>query len=472
MTNGHTTQNKPAALTRQLGLFDTIMLYVGIVLGSGIFLTTGLMAQALPSVWLILAAWIVGGLLTLAGSLIFAELGASLPEAGGQYVYLREAYGPLAGFLFGWVSFTVYISGAIAGLSAAFAEYLSYFFPSLSFHILSSSVGAFGFSLPVTISWGQLVGVLVILLLSAANYAGVSWGKFIQNVFTIIKVTSLLALIVAGFLLAKEPIARWALNPQELSFGQLLSGFGLALVAVGWAFDGWTNVSFISGEIKDPQRNFPRALIVGTLTITVLYLLVNIVYFLALPLDEMTGVIRVAEKAGTALFGGSATAMLAVAVLISTFGALNGTILVGPRIYFAMARDNLFFKKAANVHPRFRTPGAAIILQATWACVLTLSGTFEQLLTFVMFVSILFWVAGAASLFTLRKKRPDLPRPFKTWGYPVVPLLFIAASVGILLNTLLEKPVESLAGLALTALGIPLYLYWKRSKPASSVQPS
>ena len=472
MANGHTTRNKPAALTRQLGLFDTIMLYVGIVLGSGIFLTTGLMAQALPSVWLILAAWTFGGLLTLAGSLIFAELGASLPEAGGQYVYLREAYGPLAGFLFGWVSFTVYISGAIAGLSAAFAEYLTYFFPSLSSHILSSNVGAVGFSLPVTISWGQLVGVLVIVLLSAANYAGVSWGKSIQNIFSIIKVTSLLALIVAGFLLAKVPIARWALNPQELSFGQLLTGFGLALVAVGWAFDGWTNVSFISGEIKDPQRNIPRALIVGTLTITVLYLLVNFVYFLALPLDEMTGVIRVAEKAGTALFGGSATAMLSVAVLISTFGALNGTILVGPRIYFAMARDNLFFQKAATVHPRFRTPGAAIILQAIWACVLTLSGTFEQLLTFVMFVSILFWVAGAASLFTLRKKRPNLPRPFKTWGYPVVPLLFIAASVGILINTLLEKPAESLAGLALTALGIPLYLYWKKSAPASSVQPS
>jgi APA family basic amino acid/polyamine antiporter len=238
-------------------------------------------------------------------------------------------------------------------------------------------------------------------------------------------------------------------------------GFGVALVAVIWAFDGWNNVNFVAGEIRDPRRNLPLALILGTLLITVLYVLINIVYFYALPIGEMTGEVRIAEKATSALLGTSTGALVSAAVMVSVFGSLNGSILTGPRVYYAMARDGLFFRRVDRVHPRFRTPGFAIAIQAVWASLLTLIGTFEQIFTFAMFMAILFWIAAAAAVFTLRHKRPDLPRPYKVWGYPVVPVLFILASSGILLNTLIEKPVEALAGIALTLAGIPVYFFWK-----------
>jgi len=254
------------------------------------------------------------------------------------------------------------------------------------------------------------------------------------------------------------------LKPAGMSFGQIIIGFGVALVAVTWAFDGWNNVNFVAGEIKKPSRNLPLALIIGTLGITVLYVLTNYIYLYALPIPEVKGVVRIAEKATSALFGSSTGALISAAVIISTFGALNGSILTGPRVYYAMAKDKLFFQRVSQVHPRFRTPGFAILIQALWASLLTLAGTFEQIFTFAMFMAIVFWIAATASVFTLRKKLPDLPRPYKTWGYPVVPALFILASLGILLNTLLEKPAEALAGIILTALGIPVYYHWKRKK--------
>jgi len=454
------------SLVRQLGLFDSTMVMVGIVIGSGIFLTTGIMAKNIPSGGLILLAWTVGGLLTLAGALTYAELGAAMPEAGGQYVYLREAYGPMAGFLFGWISFLVYMTGGIAGLALAFAEYFGYFFPSLSTNkiIFSSVINLFNHPITYSLSAGQLVGVGVIIFLSIFNYIGVGFGKIIQNLFTILKIGIIVAIIVLGFSIGKGTAINLSLNPTGMSFGQLIVGFGIALVAVSWAFDGWNNVNFVAGEIKNPQRNLPLALILGTLGITVLYILTNYIYLYALPINEMIGVVRIAEKATSSLFGASTGATISAAVIISTFGALNGSILTGPRIYYAMAKDNLFFHRVSRVNPRFRTPGFAILIQAVWAGILTLIGTFEQIFTFAMFVSIIFWIAASASVFTLRKKYPNLPRPYKTWGYPVIPIVFIAASSGILLNTLIEKPVESLAGLGFTVIGIPVYFYWKRKK--------
>jgi APA family basic amino acid/polyamine antiporter len=241
-----------------------------------------------------------------------------------------------------------------------------------------------------------------------------------------------------------------------------MMGFGLALIAVAWAFDGWNNINYVAGEIKNPQRNLPRALILGTLSVTVLYVLVNYIYLYALPINELSGTVRVAEKSATVLFGGSWAAIISAAVVISTFGSLNGSILTGPRVFYAMAKDKIFFQRVGNVHPRFRTPWFAIVIQAVWSGILVLSGTFEQLITFAMFVSIIFWIAAAASVFTLRKKYPDLPRPYKTWGYPVIPFIFIVASSGILINTLIEKPVESFAGVVITIIGIPVYFFWKR----------
>ncbi len=451
-------------LKRQLTLFDSTMIMVGIIIGSGIFLTTGIMAEDIPSAALILGAWIIGGLLTLAGALTYAELGAAMPEAGGQYVYLREAYGPSFGFLFGWILFLVYMTGGIAGLAVAFAEYFGYFFPKLSIQniIFVKDLDIFGYTFKLSLSSGKLVGVAAIIFLSLMNIMGTRFGKGIQNVFTVVKIGALLAIIVLGFTAGKGTPIDFSVNPTGLSFGALITGFGLALVAISWAFDGWNNVNFVAGEIKNPKRNLPIALIWGTLIITLLYVLVNYIYLYALPISQMAGVERIAEKATTALFGGTTAAIISAAVVVSTFGALNGSILAGPRVYYAMAKDGLFFKRVAKIHPKFGTPAFSIVVQGVWASILTLSGTFKQLITYVIFVSIIFWITAAVAVFTLRKKFPDMPRPYKTWGYPVVPAIFIIASFGILINTLLEKPRESLAGLGITIIGVPVYYYWKR----------
>ncbi len=453
-------------LKRQLGLFDSTMIMVGIIIGSGIFTTTGIMAKDIPSTGLILLAWLVGGLLTLAGALTYAELGAALPEAGGQYVYLREAYGPMTAFLFGWILFLVYMTGGIAGLALAFAEYFGNLFPSLSTEslIFSKTVKIFSLSFPFSISAGQCVGVAVILLLSFFNYIGVIFGKLIQNFFTVVKIGIVTAIIILGFAIGKGTAPKLVINPGGWSFGQMILGFGVALVAITWAFDGWNNINFVAGEIKNPKRNLPRALMLGTVGVTILYVLINYVYLYALPIEKVTGVVQIAERATSALFGGTVGALISTVILISIFGAMNGSILAGPRVYYAMARDKLFFKKASEVHPRFKTPAFAVVIQAIWASLLTLTGTFEQLFTFAMFIAIVFWIGAAASVFTLRKKYPDLPRPYKAWGYPVVPAIFILTSLGILINTLFKKPVEALAGILFTALGIPVYIYWKRKR--------
>lgn len=451
-------------LVRQLSLFDSSMIMMGIVIGSGIYVTTGIMAQHIPSVPLILLAWIVGGLLTLAGALTYSELGAAMPEAGGLYIYLKEAYGPLFGFLFGWILFLVYMTGGIAGLAAAFAEYFGTLFPSLSTNvkIFSKSIKIFNLTFKYSVSAGQLVAFAVIILLSAVNYVGLIFGKIIQNIFTVIKIGTLILFILFGLTFGKTTPIDFSVNPGGISFSQLFVGFGIALIAVSWAFDGWNNINFVAGEIKNPKRNLPLALIFGTVGITILYVLINFVYLSAIPINHLAGEVKVAEKASSILFGDFTTTIISIAVIVSIFGSINGSILAGPRVYYAMAKDGLFFQKAASVHPKFKVPGFAIFVQALWSCLLVLSGNFEQLITFTMFISFVFWIAAAASVFKLRKKYPDLPRPYKTWGYPVVPAIFIVATVGILINTLVEKPLESLAGVGITLIGVPVYYFWKR----------
>ena len=449
-------------LVRQLGLFDSVMMMVGIVIGSGIFLTTGLMASSLPSPLLILLAWLVGGLLTLAGALAFAELGAMMPEAGGHYVYLKEAYGPLSGFLFGWILFWVAMTGSIAALAVAFSEYFGAFFPLLSTERIVFSLGSGPVGAGFTISAGQLVAVVLIAGMSLFNYVGVGLGKALQNVVTLVKIGTLVLLVVLGFLIGRGTPFSLDFNPVGMDAGQLITGFGVAMIAVSWAFDGWNNINYIAGEIRNPARNLPATLLYGTLLITLIYMLVNWLYLYALPIDAMSGVVTIAERAGSALFGPTSAGLISAMVLVSVFGALHGSIIVGARVYYAMARDGLFFRRAGHVSPRFLTPGPAILFQAIWACVLTVSGTFEQLFTFVMFITILYWVAATAAVFTLRRKRPDLPRPYRAWGYPVVPAIFIIASMGILLTTLIERPVESGIGLLLLLSGLPAYFIWTR----------
>lgn len=437
-----------AGLIRQLGLFDTTMLIMGIVIGSGIFLTTGLMAADIPSASLILLAWLIGGLHVLTGALTYAELGAAIPTAGGQYVYLREAYGPFAGFLFGWISFLAYLTGIIAALGVAFAEYFGYFFPAVSTQrvLLNVDTGLFGYT--YTLTMGQIVAVILIGVLSAFNYIGVPFGKIIQNVTTVVKIGGISGFIALGILFDTGAAVDWSFNPAGMAFDRLIAGFGVALISVAWATAGWEEVSFVAGEIKNPGRNIPLALLIGTASITVMYLLVNLIYVRTLPVGAMMGVVRVGEAAS--------------AVAVSVAGAMNGTILVGPRVYYAIALDGLFFKRVARVHPRYHTPGTAIVLQTVWASVLALSGTFEDLITFTTFANLILWIGGAAAVFTLRKKLPDLPRPYKTWGYPVVPIVFIASSACIVINMLFETPDEAFAGLVFIAMGFPVYYAWRR----------
>jgi APA family basic amino acid/polyamine antiporter len=454
-----TPQNENVGLVRELGLLDSTFLVIGITVGSGIFLTTGVMAESLPHVGWLLAAWAVGGLLAMAGALTYAELGAAMPEAGGQYVYLREAYGPLAAFLFGWIIFLVYLPGSIAAVAMGFAVYVGYFLPGLSVDNVLVSVELAGIEL--SISAGQLVAAGIMIFLTWMNVLGLRKGALIQNVSTFLKVAALGVFVVLGFWAGLGPAHEL---PSAMGTGEsfsLVTGFGLALVAVLWSFDGFNNLNFSAGEIKDPGRTLPRALILGTAVITAIYLLVNVVYVIALPIPDMRGVLSVAEKAASALLGAGAATFIAIAIVISTFGATNGTILAGARVYYAMANDGLFFRSVARVHRRYRTPHVSLWLQCFWACVLALSGTFEQLFTYATFAAILLYAAAAASVFTLRRKHPDLPRPYKVWGFPVVPAFFMISVLAIAITVLIERPLQSFSGLIILALGIPAYYYWR-----------
>ncbi len=449
-------------LVRELGLLDSTFLVIGITVGSGIFLTTGIMAESLPDPTLLLAAWLVGGLLAMAGALTYAELGAAMPQAGGQYVYLREAYGPLPAFLFGWVIFLVYQPGAVAAVATGFAVYVGYFLPALAIDNVMASGELAGVT--VSLSAGQLVAAATIILLTAMNVLGVRIGAFIQNVSTVLKVAAIAIFVALGLWAGSGPPREFPTPVGGADGGSLLSGFMIALVAVLWSYDGFSNLNFSAGEIRDPARTLPRALVLGTAGITVMYLLVNVVYVLALPISEMQGVLGVAERAASAILGPSAAAFMAAAIVISTFGSTNGSILAGARVYYAMAKDRLFFRSVARVHPRYRTPYVSLWLQCSWACVLALSATFEQLFTYATFAVILLYAAAAASVFTLRRTRPDLPRPYRVWGYPMVPALFLVSVVAIAITSLIERPVEAFSGLAVLGLGVPVYYVWSRKE--------
>jgi APA family basic amino acid/polyamine antiporter len=444
-------------LVRGLGTWDATLLTIGSVIGTGIFITTADIARVLPNPALILLVWVAGGLLTLAGALSYAELGALFPRAGGIYHYLKEAYGPLWGFLYGWTCFLVILSGGIAALAVAFGEYLGSFLPFFSTRNILLGVPLAGYEW--TVSGGQLAATGAIVVLTAVNYVGLRQGAGLQNLLTVIKVGSIALFVVFGFFV-KESFELVAEGP--LPIGNLFAAFGVGMIAVLWTYDGWYGTTFSAGEMRRPRRDLPHGLIWGTAIIMLLYVGLNVVYLRALPLSEIAATPRIGETAAVALFGSGAGRLVSAAVLVSTFGCLAATILYSPRIYLAMARDGLFFRSLAEVHPKYRTPGRSLWAQSAWAIVLTLSGTYEQLYTYVVVAAVLFHVATGAAVFVLRRKRPELERPYRTWGYPWVPAVFIVASVLLLGNALLEKPVESLLGLALVALGLPAFSRWRR----------
>ena len=445
-------------LVRAIGLGSAILFVVGSVIGSGIFLTTGGMAAVIPSVPLLLAAWVLGGLLAIAGGLTYAEMGAMFPRSGGVYVFLREAYGPLPAFLYGWAALFVVISGGIAAVAVGFAEYLSYFVPAASPKLIVVSVATPWET--ITISAGQVVAALSILTLGAINYVGVRSGNMVTAVLTAAKVCGLAALPVMAVVAWRVHPVMSPIIPPDLA--RPAASFGVAMIAVLWTYEAWYFITYAAGEIKDPQRNVPRALVAGILVLTTVYLVVNLAYFFALSLDEMKGVTRIAERAASVLVGPRGATFVALTVVVSTFGCNAAAILAGSRLLFAMASDGVFLPAASHVHERFRTPHIAIIALTVWSTLLALSGTYEQLFTYVMFASILFSVAAGLALFRLRYTMPERRRPYRTWGYPVVPVIFIAGSTAFVVNTLTERPVESIAGLGLLALGLPVYWYWRK----------
>jgi len=451
-------KDKKPKLLEKLNLFDATLLVIGSVIGSGIFLTSGIIAQSLPSPEWILFVWFLGAILSLFGGLTFAELGAMIPEAGGQYIYLREAYGPIAGFMYGWTAFLIIQTGGIAALAVGFAEYLAYFVPSLGLNIYLIDMGG------LTISSGQLLAVFSIGVLTLVNYFGIRSGTIVQNIFTVIKLFAICILVIAGLYVAMstgETIAP-VTTPVIPSGSSLLAAIGISLIAVLWTFDGWYSVNAVASEIKNVKRNLPVSLILGISLIGIIYLLVNIFYVTTLPMSEMVGVVRIGEKATSFAFGSTVGTLMAGLILISILGCLSATIIYSPRIYYAMAEDGLFFKKFASVHPKYHTPSIAIIWQGIFASLLCLTGSYEQLFTYVVFAVLLFFVGVVAAVFVLRRTKPDVERPYRVWGYPVVPGLFGAIIIWIMINTLIERPVESVLGLVLIVIGLPVYFYWQR----------
>ena len=443
-----------AELKRDLGIWSAFAIVVGTVIGSGIFRVPQTMIQDVGSVPLVFLVWVVGGMLSLAGALTYAELAAAMPGAGGEYVYLTEAYGPMWGFLYSWTQMWVAKSGSIATLATAFFEYTAHFVPQ--FEVTWFTVG------PFPVKYGQVFALVLILMLGGVNYLGVKIGGDVQVAVTAIKVGLIAFVIVAGLLYSGSGTAASPAIQTVPVTQPLFAGFIAALVGALWAYDGWNNVGMVASEIKNPQRNLPLSLIGGTLGVIAIYMLANWAYFRVLSPGEVASHKLVAAEMMQRIAGSKGASAVSLAAMISIFAALNGSILTGARVPYAAARDGLFFRSAARIHPAFHTPGISILMLSAWSSVLVLSGKYDQLFDFVIFGSWILYAMATASVFVLRRQRPDLERPYKTFGYPYVPLLFLAGATVLEISTLWTKPRESIAGIVLILLGLPFYFYWRR----------
>jgi basic amino acid/polyamine antiporter, APA family len=458
-------------LSREIGTFDATTLVVGSVIGSGIFIVSAESARVLGSAGWLLAAWGIAGVSTMIAALCCAELAAMLPQAGGPYVFFREAYGPLVGFLFGWTLFLVIQTGTIAAVAVAFAKYLGVLWPAVSGSRTLFAVG------PLSVSAVQGVAILVILTLTLSNATGLKTGTRTQNVFTLAKFAALLALTAAGLLLGggdgaalSQPGFFRAVGPsgKEWTGLALVAALGTAMVGPLFSQTAWTNVTFAGEEIREPGRTLPRALLAGCAVVTVLYVAANVAYLNVLPISGLQHAPedRVAAAVATALFGPWAAGAVAAAIMVSTFGCVNGLILSGARVCFAMARDGLFFRGLERVNAA-GVPGNGLRAQAAWACVLVLSGSYSDLVKYVISADLLFFVLLVLAVLALRRKRPDLPRPFHAPGYPALPLLYAAGATLLILVLLAGNPRTAWPGYALVATGIPVYAFWRRRAGAS-----
>ncbi|MGO9127015.1 MAG: APC family permease [Terriglobales bacterium] len=454
-------------LVRGLSLLDAVLLLVGGVIGSSIFLTAKDIAGPLPHPVLFLLVWVLGGVISLLACFAFAELGTMFPDAGGQYVYMREAYGDLPAFLYGWMMFSVGNGGSIAALAVGSAAYLGGIVPGISQqHVVLSVAG-------VVLTRAHFAALIMIAVVTWINVVGLRWGALLQNFTTWAKFVAMAAFVILGFAIGKGDWHHFTAGAAHglslgVSTGQLLSAFGVALIAVFWAYDGWVYIGCVAGEMKDPRRNVPLAMFFGVMIVGVIYVAMNMTYLYALPISEIVKHETIAHAAAVALFSPAAAVWLSALVAVSCFGAAACAILSSPRIYYAMAKDGLFFRRMAEVHPKWRTPAFALIGQGIWAGVLTLSGRYDQLYTYVMFGMVLSYTLTVVGLFVLRWKRPEIPRAYRCTGYPWLPAIYVLIGTAWTLNTIFTRPTESLAGTIIVLLGVPGYLYWKRGAAAGS----
>ncbi len=480
----HPDPGTAGGFKRELKLLDATMIVVGSMVGSGIFIVSADIARTVGGAGYLLLVWLIAGLITVVGALNYGELAGMFPHAGGQYLYLRESYNPFVAFLYGWTFFAVIQTGTIAAVAVAFAKFSSVLIPSLGVSVLR--IGG------LHVTGAQLYAIVSILLLTYVSTKGIRGGKILQDFFTIAKLLALIGVILVGVLIGSNSHAItantatfWNATWTHVSNGQIVSidtltGFGViaalgaAMVGALFSSDAWNNITFTAAEVVEPRRTIPLSLVMGTVTVIVLYMLANIAYVLVLPVQGSPDALDVAgrgiqfateDRVGTAaaslLFGDTATLIMAALIMISTFGCNNGLILAGARVYYAMARDGLFFRSAGTLN-RSAVPAVALWVQALWASVLCLSGTYGDLLDYVVFAVLLFYILTVWGIMILRRKRPDAQRPYRVWGYPVLPALYIVAAASIAIDLLIFKPAYTLPGVGIVLLGIPIYFLWRR----------
>jgi len=454
------SESKPT-LVRGLSLLDSVLLLVSGIIGSSIFLTAKDIAGPLPQPILFLGVWVLGGIVSLFGCVAFAELGSMFPDSGGQYVYLREAYGDLVAFLYGWMLFAVANGGTIAALAVASAAYMGEIVPVISQqHVVFSVLG-------ITLTRAHVVGLFLIVVLTYVNVVGLRWGALLQNVSTWTKFAAMSAFVILGFAIGKGHWTNFSPHGVHLTMGlspsQFISAMGIALIAVFWAYDGWVYITWVAGEVKEPRRNVPLAMVLGILVVGVIYMAMNVTYVYAMPLSEIAKHETIAHAAAAVLFSPRAALLLSATIAISCFSAAATCTLSGARVYLAMAQDGVFFKRMAVIHPKWRTPAFSLIGQGIWAAFLTLSGRYDQLYTYVIYGMVLSYTLTVIGLFILRWRQPDTPRPYRCTGYPWMPAIYVLAGTAWTLNTIITRPTEAFWGTAIVLVGVPGYLYWKRS---------
>jgi basic amino acid/polyamine antiporter, APA family len=462
-----------AELVKGLGLLDCTTIVMGSMIGSGIFIVGAEIAREVGSPGLFLLSWVISGVMTVSAAVTYGELAAMMPKAGGQYVYLREAFSPLFGFLYGWTLFLVIQTGTVAAVAVAFGKFVGYFFPWISetnYLLNFGSATVLGHQVALTFSTQQALAIAVLLGLGAVNILGLRTGAWIQNIFTVLKVGALVGLVGVGLWWEASRTGRPVTHTSFWGHAHLdtatLTILAVALVGPLFSSDAWNNVTFTGAEVRNAKRNLPLALLIGTAVVCSIYFFTNVIYVRTLPFAAIQHAPedRVATAVMEAIVGSKGAGLMAAAIVISTFGCMNGLTLAGARVYYAMAKDRLFFSKVGKVNPKYHTPAVSLMVQAVWASLLTMSGTYNQLLDYVIFAVLLFYILTILGLFRLRRTRPDAPRPYRAWGYPVVPVLYIALALFIEWALLMHRPVRSLEGLGIVAVGIPIYFLWRRRR--------